>query len=461
MNAPIPNRFAVKAANSVAGKLAIPDFGPTRTPNQTDFNDLAQAQGLDAVSRAINEASFVDEELSPVYGMHLSTYSPKLSLIRGTDLEPKPVDWLWHGWLAAGKFHLLAGAPGTGKTTISMALAATVTVGGNWPDGTKAERGNVIIWTGEDDPSDTLVPRLIAGGGDTSAVYFVGEVSQAGNRRPFDPARDIDMLNAQISEVGNVRLIVLDPVVSAIAGDSHKNAEVRRGLQPLVDLATAKNCAVLGITHFSKGTAGRNPVERVTGSNAFSAVARVLMIAAKHQDSTDETKSSRIFCRAKSNIGPDGGGFDYELRQTELDSHPGLHTTIIHWIGTVEGDARSLLAVADAFQADCDGGAVGEAKQFLMNLLSDGPMPSKAVRSEAEGVGHTWQTIRRAKDALGVKVVKIGRDRWEWRLPVSRLSVGNEVKVLKEFEDVHQKKLSTFKNLEHLQAPTGGYSIEI
>ena len=56
-----------------------------------------------------------------------------VELIRGSDIKPEPVAWLWDGWLAAGKMHILAGAPGTGKTTISMARAATVRPGGRWP----------------------------------------------------------------------------------------------------------------------------------------------------------------------------------------------------------------------------------------------------------------------------------------------------------------------------------------
>lgn len=69
-------------------------------------------------------------------------------------IKPDPVRWLWPGWLAAGKVHLLAGAPGTGKTTVSMALAATVSLGGAWPDGTEAVQGDVLVWSGEDDMKD-------------------------------------------------------------------------------------------------------------------------------------------------------------------------------------------------------------------------------------------------------------------------------------------------------------------
>ena len=111
MNAPLPNRFAIKAANSVAGKLAIPDFGPTRMSNQTDFNDLAQSQGPEAVSRSINSAQFVIPESSNVGEKTAPNHESKVNLIRGSDLTPKPVNWLWPGWMAAGKFHILGGHP--------------------------------------------------------------------------------------------------------------------------------------------------------------------------------------------------------------------------------------------------------------------------------------------------------------------------------------------------------------
>src|ERR1700677_2554384 len=68
------------------------------------------------------------------------------------NLRMEPVDWIWNGWIASGKIHLIAGVPEAGKTTGGLSLCATVSSGGMWPDGTKAEPGNVLIWTGEDDP---------------------------------------------------------------------------------------------------------------------------------------------------------------------------------------------------------------------------------------------------------------------------------------------------------------------
>ena len=56
-------------------------------------------------------------------------------LICGGSLTPTPIAWVWEYWLAQGKLHILAGAPGQGKTTIALAFAATITSGGRWPDG--------------------------------------------------------------------------------------------------------------------------------------------------------------------------------------------------------------------------------------------------------------------------------------------------------------------------------------
>lgn len=415
-----PDPRAIEAAKVSAGRTAIPDFGRARDPGLTDFNDMAQICGVEAVAQAIASASAParDEHYLGNDDPPAGKYLRDVSLIRASDVAPEAIEWLWNGWLAAGKMHVFGGAPGTGKTTISMGLAATVTTGGCWPDGTRSIAGNVVIWSGEDDPADTLIPRLAVSGADLSHVYFIADIQEGNERRSFDPARDLVPLRRKLVEIGDVRLLIVDPVVSAIAGDSHKNAEVRRGLQPLVDLAGSMRCALLGITHFSKGTGGRDPVERLTGSLAFGALARVVLVAAKHQEEDEDGRTVRLFCRAKSNIGPDDGGFEYDLHQAELKTHPGIFASSVLWGKAVEGAARELLATADATSDDGEGGTLADAKRFLADLLADGPLPTKTIKADADGAGYYWATIRRAQKALGVEAVKEGmKTGWVWRIP--------------------------------------------
>jgi len=444
---------ATEAARSIGGLVAIPAFGTSRPENATDFNDMHQQCGPEAVKHAIASASApAIQDHQPEKGnAPAGDYALTVNLLRGSDIKPEPISWIWNDWLAAGKMHILGGAPGTGKTTIALALAATMTTGERWPDGSRSPIGNAVIWSGEDDPADTLVPRLLLSGADISRVYFIADVREENERRSFDPARDIEPLRRKLMEIGDVGLLIVDPIVSAIAGDSHKNAEVRRGLQPLADLAASMRCALLGITHFSKGTGGRDPVERLTGSLAFGALARVVLVAAKHQEEGADGQVKRLFLRAKSNIGPDDGGFEYDLHQAELKIHSGIFASSVLWGDAVEGAARELLATADATGDDGEGGTMNDAKQFLVDLLKDGPLPTKTIRADADGAGYSWATVRRAQKALGIEAHKEGmKGGWQWA--ISRRCSENP-------EDAQQKEVSTFGNFEHLRQ--AGKSVEV
>lgn len=342
-----------------------------------------------------------------------------VTLVQGASITPEPVSWLWEGWLARGKAHIFGGAPGSGKTTIAVNLAATISTGGKWPDNTNAPVGNVIIWSGEDDARDTLAPRLIAANADMARILFVGDTNDNGKARSFDPAKDIEPLQTAIRDAGGAAMLIVDPLVSAVAADSHKNGEVRRALQPLVDLASQEGAALLGITHFSKNTAGREPTERITGSLAFGALARIVLVAAKISPE-DHGPTHRVFMRSKSNIGPDDGGFEYELCQVELTAHPGISASCVDWGAAIEGTAREVLAVAENPSSRETVGAVKAASIFLQSLLADGPMAAEDIRSNVDSSGVSWSAVRRAQKSLGIVAAREGygaEGRWLWSLP--------------------------------------------
>lgn len=332
------------------------------------------------------------------------------------DIEMEAISWLWALWLACGKLHILAGEAGTGKTTIALWLASIVSCAGRWPDGSRAEAGNVLIWSGEDDPKDTLVPRLRAAGADLSRIFIISGVQAGQDVRAFDPAKDMEGLLDAAQRIGNVKMLILDPIVNAVSGDSHKNTEVRRGLQPVVDFGTRTGCAILGITHFSKGSVGRSPLERLVGSLAFGALARVVMVAATRENQ-DDAPTSRIFMRAKSNIGPDDGGYGYDLEQTPIPEKPEISASRVAWGKAIDGKARDVLNQAEAVK-DSESSAIAEARAFLREALSEGKRSAADLKAEAQEAGVAWRTVERAKDGL-VVVEKGGKaegKKWFWRL---------------------------------------------
>ena len=210
----------------------------------------------------------------------------------GTGVATRPISWLWPDWLAHGKLHIFAGRPGCLKTTTAIGFAAGVTVGGQWPDGTQMAQGNVVVWSGEDAIDDTLLPRFIAAGGDPN--HRVHQGRRGGRQEPRLRSMRATWRPSPMSatELGNVNLIIIDPVVMIAKGDSHKNAETRKDLQPLVDLAERTQAVVIGIHHLTKRSEGANPVDRVSGSLAFGAAPRVICSVR----STRRAAQNRVAC---------------------------------------------------------------------------------------------------------------------------------------------------------------------
>ena len=342
----------------------------------------------------------------------LPTIAPQshgVKLTRASDITPEAISWLWDGYLARGMLTLIAGNGGTGKTTIALTIAATVTTGGKWPDSTRAPTGSVIVWSGEDAIAQTLVPRLREAGADLSRVYFVTNEDQV-----FDPATDMPALERAARRLPDLALVIIDPIVSMVQGDSHKNAEVRRGLQPVLNLAADTGAAVVGITHYAKNTAGRSTADRVIGSVAFNAVARTVLATAMGSEG-----EGRIV-RPKNNIGTTGDGFAYSIAVENRDvGGTPSQVSRIEWGRPLFGFADELLGQVEAKRHPKD-----EAAEWLSAMLHDGPVPSKELKERADADGVAWRTVERAKDDLGIVATrqgapgKRGAGTWAWSLPV-------------------------------------------
>lgn len=395
------------------------DVDPLELPHKGDCADWLErfktANGKEATKADIDALKSVPFALplDVARDQYAGEVMVSVNLKCASEIPPEAIEWLWKGWLAKGKLHIFAGQAGTGKTTIAIALAATITTGGRFPDGSQSTKGSVLVWSGEDSPADTLVPRLMAAGADLNKVHFVDDTTDQNQLRSFDPATDMQPLMYKAASIPDLALMIIDPIVNAVAGDSHKNGEVRRALQPVVDFGEKLKCAVLGITHFSKGGQGKDPLERVTGSLAFAALARIVLATAKLDDGDT---SKRIVCRAKSNVGVDHGGFEYDLQEKEVQA--GIFSSYALWGEAIEGTARELLAEPDnRYQGDGGNSALDDAKEFLSELLADGELAQPQIKKEAKEAGHSWRTVERAKKALGIKSSKSKLDsRWYWRL---------------------------------------------
>lgn len=329
-----------------------------------------------------------------------------------------PALWVFFEWLPAGKLVLLAGMPGAGKTGIAMEIAARVSNGnsrrGYWAGGLMAPRGSVIILTYEDDVNTTIMGRLVANGADLSKIHIVrGTERFDGSMRAFDFGKDVEQLLETIDEVGDVVLVIVDPVISVVKGDALKNQEVRESFAPLIVRAESRLFTILGITHFNKGTAKKHPLERITGSGAFVQLARAVLVVVKVEgDNIDALgRKQGLLVRVK-NLGPEGDAYLYEIEPCQVPTNDGdlTNTARIVWpdMPMIQGPAKKLIAWAES------GGNSGtsapakedEAEDFLVEALSDGPIPTKEIEALAGEAGISSITLVRARKSLGVVSTK-------------------------------------------------------
>ena len=401
----------------LAGDSGIGSFGNLRTRSTQTWQEISASNNfvksnLDEIKKQ-KEARDIPKNL----------IDNKISLQRCSDIEPQPISWMWPNWLPSGKLTVLAGGGGVSKSTLSLAIAAIISRGSYWPDGTACStRGNVLIWSSEDSASDVIVPRLIAAGADLERCLILGEVNQNEKRRSFDPSQDVDKLENAVKYLGGVRLIIIDPIVSAVSGDMHRANDVRRSLQSIVDFSQTHNCAVIGISHVAKGSAGKTPYDRVIGSQAFTALARVVLMAAKEEDG-----DRRILAIAKSNIGPDNGGIEYFLHETSYCSlgRKEIKTSYINWGQSLHGSARELLSQVEVNDNDQERGSRSELKRVISLAIRNagGEILVKTLEQEVKAAGLSFYAAKRVKDELNISSEKLGMTGpWVWRLPNSQLA---------------------------------------
>lgn len=333
------------------------------------------------------------------------------------EMKMRPVDWLWPDRIAKGKLSLIAGHPGLGKSQAALWLAATVSTGGHYPDGSRTAAGRVLILSAEDDVEDTILPRLVANGAELSMIHvlhMVRTIDQDGQpiERGLNLREDLARVEAVIEKFGDVAAVIIDPITAYLGDDidSHQTVQVRAVLRPWQEMAGRRRSALIGITHLRKNTEA-DAVLLVTGSLAFVAAARATYFVMRD----DGNPQRRLFLTAKNNLGVDTTGFAYALEDVDLGD--GIRTSRVVWeIDPVTRTADEELArrrkksSGDTRKTEC---------AFLRELLAEGPVAVKIVQEAAKAAGLAWGTVRRAAGDLDVVTSKAGIEdgAWEWRLP--------------------------------------------
>lgn len=355
--------------------------------------------------------------------LHALPEGSRLVVNCAADIKPEKIDWLWEQRLPLGKCVLVAGEGGLGKSMVLAWIAATVSRGKEWPCGEgQSRRGSVVILSAEDDAADTIVPRLIAADADCSKVHILEAVRKEDDegQRSFNLQLDLPALEKTIEKLGDVLLVIIDPITSYLGKvDSHKNAELRSVLEPLGKMAARQHVTIIANTHLSKASGG-SANSRVIGSVAFVNHARAAFIVT----ADPEDSGRRLFLPSKTNLGKPRDGLAYRIADAALS---GPDREVI-WAPYVKWEDAPVTMSADEAMAANAGGVGGkstleEAKGLVAELLANGKVAAKEVKEAADAQMISVATLRRAKSALGVKVSREGFGRggtvmWSFPFPI-------------------------------------------
>jgi hypothetical protein len=332
-----------------------------------------------------------------------------------------------------GRISLLVGRPGEGKSFLTTDMAARVTTGTPWPDGGDCPKGSVILISAEDDPGDTIRPRLDAHYADLHRVHLLSAVVRVDSEGRYErmvTLADLDAIEAALERLPDCKLIIVDPVGSFLGGrtDAHRDNEVRAVLAPIAKLAEKHGPAVLVVAHRRKSP-GSIADDLALGSRAFTGIARAVWHLTRDRDD----RSRRLLLPGKNNLAEEGEGLAFSI----IGQPP--HISWERDLVTMSAD--EALAAENANRGDRKPGpeatARNQAAEWLRELLTSGPMETATVKEEAKAAGYAWRTLHRAKDELGVKPYRREfSGPWFWQLPAdSTCQVTSEQDILASWHD--------------------------
>ena len=332
------------------------------------------------------------------------------SLVRYTSIAATKIDWMWPGYLATGKLTMLNGEPGSSKSLLSLDIAARVSRGTDWPDGTANPfpASSVLVLTEEEDPSDTIKPRFLAAGGDPDNLIMlnVGEGSH------FQIEKDTPRLKKMLLAVTPpVRLLILDPVSDYAKINKDKDDEVRTTLNTLKGLAKDLDAAALGINHLNKKT-DQGAIHRVAGARGWVSYARLNFLVGLKD-------GMRHLVTLKTNIVKNMGSFAFTLADAvaQEGSLTIIGIPVVRWQGKGELTPDDLMTRPGLSKAEDQ----NEIATGLKDILKDGKWCSAGwVIEQAEDRGWQKRSVQRAADKMGIeKMVRPGKPPVKmWKLPL-------------------------------------------
>ncbi len=353
--------------------------------------------------------------------------SDRRAIMQGFDeMEDDDLEWLWPNRIPLGCYSLINGDQDVGKSLTTLFMAGVVSNGGTWPDAPdfEVERGSVIVLSLEDIPEKIIKPRLKAVGADLSKIKFIGSKEERNKdgelvvKDLYDLTVDCDLLARAVDQLGDVRLVIVDPITGFAGGKEQNSAgPVREYLTPLARLAAEKNFALVGLSHLNKDSK-KQAVHRNLGSGAWTQLARAVWVVVYDQDIEDRRLFLPIKINPVKHKDRSGLAFTPINTQVVVKGKERGHPACVFEPGTIKITADEAL---DTESKKKKQDAVTEVVEWLTEFLEAGPRTAEEVEATRSSNSYTKRNLAKAVDKIGVikdPIKKKGKVKgWSWALP--------------------------------------------
>lgn len=351
-----------------------------------------------------------------------------LKVIRASNVVTERTEWWWSDRIPKGKITLFAGKPGCGKSFAVIDLIARLSTGRDFPNGSKNPWGprECLLAASEDDPSDTLVPRLIAAGADLDKVQIIlwstgkkidGKEPKK-RQRMLQLSKDTKLLKKALQENPNIALVAIDPMTSYFGADSNKDSEIRPIMDALSEACRASKAAFIGVMHYNKKS-DVAALEKILGASSIVGSARTVWAFSRDP----EDKTERHMSCAKNNLSKNHRGMRYKIGERLVKFSDGSEDTVgcVEWLGETEEDADERLTKERDTAKNPKDSKFEEARLLVQTELANGEQRAPSMFRLGEARKISAETMRRAYRSLGV-VPYQKNGGWWWALPGMEIS---------------------------------------
>ena len=332
-----------------------------------------------------------------------------------TDIKPKALEWLWPDKIPVGKITLLTGKPDCGKTLVLCDLIAHVTTGSDWPDGSKNIHGpqQVLMASSEDDPVDTLVPRLLAAGADLSRIRILDSVSveeamkdkfgklvamKKKQRRALLLTLHTKIIKSMLRQNPDIRLVALDPLTAYLGADANRDKDIRPVMEGMADACRGTKATIVGLIHHNKRS-DVDALQKILGASSVAGVARAAWGFGRDPEDKDQCYMALV----KGNLAKKRTGMHYRIEEASIPTEDGeILAPRIQWEGEMEEDANDMLSKERDSQKDHKDTKASQAEALLQRELVTGRKLARDMYALGlKELGADDSTMKRARYKIG------------------------------------------------------------